>query len=153
MKTLKIFIKSFLVIFFFLEITACDFAPGSYPYAEEYELNVNESDLIKAIQEFKKNNPQYDLPEQTQLTDGRKSEKGQDYWYHIYFYYKDENIIIKCWTRSIAKEKTTFAFIGSNQGLEFGNWKMINKDFSRSENEEEKKKFEERILNKIKMKL
>jgi len=37
--------------------------------------------------------------------------------------------------------------------LELGNWKDINKDFKRSENKAEKKKFEERILNKIKEKL
>ncbi|MBK8712291.1 MAG: hypothetical protein IPL97_10535 [Niastella sp.] len=153
MKTLMAFIKSFLVIVLLSKVTACNFAPGSYPYAEEYEINVNESDLIEAIQNFKKDNPQYIVPEQTQLNDGRNNEAGQNYWYHIYFYNQDENKIIKCWTRPIDKGKTTFAFIGINQGLELGNWKMINKDFSRSENKEVKKKFEERILNKIKEKL
>lgn len=153
MKTLMVFIKSFLVVVFLSRITACNFAPGSYPYREEYELNVLESTLVEAIQDFKKDNPQYIVPEQTQLIDGRSNETRQDYWYHIYFYYKDENKIVKCWTRPSEKGKTTFALIGVGQGLELGNWKMINKDFSRSENKEEKKKFEERILNKIKEKL
>ena len=128
-----------------------NFAPGSYPYAEEYEINVKESDLIKAIQDFKKDNPQYIVPEQTQL----KDEQGGDrkLWYFVYFYYPQENQILCTWTRPIDKGKTTFAFIGINQGLELGNWKMINKDYGSSENKEEKKKFEERILNKIKEKL
>lgn len=147
------YIKVFLVLVILSRITACNFAPGSYPYREEYELNVPEATLIEAIQEFKKENPQYVVPGQTQLTDGRNNEAGQAYWYHIYFYYKDENRIVKCWTRPSGKGKTTFAFIGINQGLELGNWKDINKDFNLSENKEEKNKFEELILNKIKEKL
>ena len=151
MKTLLVFIKNFLAVIILLKIIACNFAPGSYPYAEEYEINAPESTLVDAIQEFKKNNPQYIVPDQTQLKDGRNDDK--DYWYHIYFYYPKENQIIYSWTRPAEKGKTTFAFISINDGLALGNWKEINKDFSRSENTEQKKKFEERILNKIKDKL
>jgi len=153
MKTLMVCIKSFLILIFLTRITACNFAQGSYPYREEYEINAPESTLVVAIQDFKKDNPQYIVPEQAQLSDGRDNETGQDYWYHIYFYYEDENRIVYCWTRPAEKGITTFALIGVGQGLELGNWKDINKDFSRSENKEEKEKFEERILNKIKEKL
>lgn len=153
MKTFKLFVKSLLVIIILSNVTACNIAAGSYPYAERYELNVNEASLIKAIQDFKKNNPQYIVPEQTQLIDERNDEPNQDYWYHVYFYYQDENRIVKCWTRPAEKGKTTFAFVGVNEGLTLGNWKFINKDFSRSENKAELKKFEERILNKIKEEL
>lgn len=51
-------------------------------------------------------------------------------------------------TRPAEKGKTTFAFVSINEGLTLGDWKEINIDFSRSENKEEKKKFEERILNR-----
>lgn len=132
---------------------SCNLAPGSYPYAEEYEINVNESELIKTILDFKKDNPRYIMPAQTQLTDGRRNDERQNFWYHIYFFNREENKIIKCWTRPIDKGKTTFAFIGINQGLEIGNWRMINKDFTSSENKEEKKKFEQQILNVIKKNL
>lgn len=145
------YIKSFTLIVFLSKITACNFAPGSYPYAEEYEINVNESTLIEAIRNFKKNNPQYNVPEQTQLQGGRHGDK--DYWYHIYFYYAEEDQIINTWTRPVNKGKTTFAFVRINQGLTLGKWKDINRDFSGSENKELKKKFEERILNKVKEKL
>lgn len=150
--SLTIIKRTFLVTILLMAVS-CNLAPGSYPYAEEYEINVNESELIKAIQNFKKDNPQYIVPAQTQLTDGRKNEQGQNFWYHIYFFNHEENRIIKCWTRPIDNKKTTFAFIGINQGLELGNWRMINKDFSSSENKEEKKKFEQQILNVIKKKL
>ena len=152
MKVLKVCIICFLVLIVLYGISTY-FAPGSYPYREAYVLNVSESTLIEAIQDFKKNNPQYIVPEQTQLTDGRNNEKFLDHWYHIYFYYEDENRIVYCWTRPAEEGKTTFALIGINQGLELGNWKDINKDYNRSENKKEKKKFEERILNKIKEKL
>lgn len=152
MKTLKIIIVFILVIFLLL-FFGNKFAPGSYPYREEYELNVPESTLIRAIQDFKKANSQYIVPEEVQLTDGRNSESGQDFWYHIYFYYPKENQIIYTWLRPAEKGKTTFALISINQGRRLGKWKDINKDFNWSENRSEKKKFEERILNKIKKKL
>lgn len=130
-------------------IASCNFAPGSYPYAEEYTINKKESTIIGAVQNFKKNNPIFEVPLENQLNDGRRD--SNDYWFHIYFYYIDENEIIKCWTRPDGKGNTTFAFVGINKGLEFGNWKMINKDFSDSENKNEKIKFEERILKNIKV--
>lgn len=145
------YIKSFLLIVFLSKIIACNIAAGSYSDAEEYEINVNESTLIEAIQNFKKNNPQYNVPKQIQLQDGRNDDK--DHWYHIYFYYPEENQIIYTWTRPADNGKTTFAFVSINQGLTLGKWKDINKDFSSTENKELKKKFEERILNKVKEKL
>lgn len=129
----------------------CNFAPGSYPYAETYEIKVDEITLIEAIQNFKRDNPQYIVPLQAQL----KDEYGGDrkLWYFVYFYYPQENKILCTWVRSANKGNTTFAFVGINQGLVLGNWKIINKDLSRSENKKVKKEFEERILNKIKDKL
>lgn len=142
----KLFIIYFLTVCVLSQLVSCDFAPGSYAYAEEYEINANENDLIEVINDFKKDNPEYVVPEQSQLVDGRNKEVGQDFWYHIYFYYKAENRIVKCWTRPINKKKTTFAIIGINQGLTLGNWKMINKDFNNTDNEKEKKRFQEEIL-------
>lgn len=151
MKKLILLLKKFLVAIVLSKMVSCNLAPGSYPYVEEYAINVNELQVIEGIKNFKKDNPEYIVPEQTQLKDGRNSEN--DYWFHLYFYYKEENKIIYAWTRPAGKDKTTFALVGVNNGLTIGNWKEINKDFSKSENNEEKKKFEERILNKIKEKL
>ncbi|MFL0685037.1 MAG: hypothetical protein ACJLTB_17790 [Algoriphagus aquaeductus] len=153
MKAITVYKRSFLVLIFLLRITACNFAPGSYPYREEYELNSRESRVIEVIKEFKEDNPEFIVPSQTQLSDGRNDEEGQEYWYHIYFYYPEENQIIYTWTRPAENGKTTFALISINDGLTLGKWKEINKDFNRSENRDEKNKFEERILNKIKAKL
>ncbi|MFZ7114876.1 MAG: hypothetical protein ACO1G9_05815 [Bacteroidota bacterium] len=94
------------------------------------------------------NNPEYQVPEQVDLKDGRSDTS--DLWYHCYFYIKDENIIIYAWTRPKEIEKTTFAFIAVNQGLILGNWKEINNDLNSAENERMKKLFEQHILNPIK---
>ena len=140
---------------FILLIVACQFligcnniAAGSYPYAEVYDVDMPESELIQKIKDFKKVNADYKVPGEVGLVDGR--HKNKDYWYHIYFYYKDKDQIIKAWTRRpVANGKTSFAFVAINQGLTLGNWKEINDDFSREENNEQKERFEHRILNRI----
>ena len=53
-------------------IYSCNFGPGSYPYAERYYLKINESDLINHIEEFKKCNPEYCVPDKVELPDGSK---------------------------------------------------------------------------------
>jgi hypothetical protein len=128
---------------------SCNLAPGSYPNAEIYELKINETELISAIERFKKNNPDYCVPEQTQLKDGKSDDKN-DHWYHIYFYYKDKNWIIYTWVRQTNKDITSFAFVSVNEGLILGHWKVINKDYSSKENKLQKELFEKRILNEIK---
>jgi hypothetical protein len=137
-------------IFFYSDIGYM-LSPGSYAFAEIYELNEKESVVIEAIQTFKKNHPEYAVPSPLTLTDGRINE--QDYWYHIYFYYKEENLILNTWVRQVyygSKAGTTeFAFVGINHGLTLGNWKYINDDIKRGEKKEQLALFETRILNPI----
>jgi hypothetical protein len=99
------------------------------------------------IHKFKEHNPGYVLPNSIPLKDGRRSI--DDHWYHIYFYYPEENAIVKTWTRPISGSKTTFAFVGINIGANLGNWKFVNKDFSHDENDKQKRLFEERILHQL----
>jgi hypothetical protein len=127
------------------------FSPGSYSNAEQYEFNISESDLILLINDFKNENPRYQVPRQVGLLDGRSNKA--DHWYHVYFYYPQENQIIYIWTRPSGTQKTTLAFVSINDGLVLGNWKDINKNLSSDENADQKAKFENRILNKIKQKI
>ncbi len=127
------------------------FAPGVNVNAEKYKLKVDEATLIKAIENFKKENPQYNVPEYADWKDGRCDK--DDYGYRIYFYYLKEDQIIITFARETFVGKTTFAFVAVNQGLGIGNVKGINKDFSRKENSMQIQLFEERILNKVKEKL
>lgn len=131
-----------------------NFAPGSYPYAETYELDFSEEEVKRAVNEFKQEESEYIVPKVTIENQGlfdlldEQSEESS-HCYNIYFYYKNENQILFTWTRPLGESKTTFALVSINNGLNIGNWKRINKEFSCVENRKEKKKFEERILNKI----
>lgn len=120
-------------------------APGNYSHAERYTLNGNIDSVISIIENFKNENPEYNIPKALVLEDKKK-----DYWFFIYFYYQDKNQILCTWLRSDGKTKTTFAFVSVNEGLDLGNWKDVNNDFGFFENRRIKKEFEEKILDKIK---
>ena len=65
---------------FLLLFNSCNFAPGSYPYAETYKINLSEEELIEVINKFKESNTEYIMGLEYSLTDRRSS-----HWYHIYF--------------------------------------------------------------------
>lgn len=131
------------------------FAPGSYPFAEVYELNAPEKNVIDAVSQFKLEDPEFIVPNVTinnqpagnlRECEGRKDNS---YWYFIYFYYPKENQIVFTWTKPKGIDKTSFAFVSLNYGLDLGHWKDINDDFNFFENRKIKRTFEERILNRI----
>jgi len=141
----------FGLLFSFLTFGSCNFAHGSYPYSETYTLKIKETDLIDIIHKFKEDNPNYAVPDSVQLQDGRMGD--HDYWYHVYFYYKSDNTILHTWVRQSDSESTIFALVAESEGLNLGNWRFINKDFSNKENQQQKVKFEQQILNIIRAKL
>ena len=139
-----------IVFFVLLGITSCDyFVAGSYPYVEDYEMPMSEDITIKAIKNFKKNNPQYVVPDSLNIIDGRDHNDGNDYWYHVYFYYPEEKQVLNTWTRPLTKKSTTFGFVGIIYDLKTWHFMRINKDFDSDEDDAQKKKFEERIVKKI----
>ena len=144
MRTLR-----YLMVFILFVSYSCNFGPGSYPFAEIYELDGSEPEIIDLVKQFKLQNPEYNVPEYVGLKDG-KSNGENDYWYHVYFYYQDTNQIVYAWIREVEPGKTSFAFVGINEGLQLGNWRHINDDFDRDENREQKEKFEKLILSPIK---
>lgn len=154
-KLVLLILGGLIIILFGLYKLATLFAPGSYPYAQTYELNFPEDKVIQLINKFKSDNPEYIVPKvkinnsgSFDLPDERKD--SSDHWYHIYFYLQKENIIIYSWTRPLTKNKTTFAFVSINKGLSIGNWQDINHDLSSSENDKFIQIFETEILNPIK---
>lgn len=149
------FIKKFFLLTIIIKIIACNFNSGSYPYAEQYELDLSYEKAKMAILNFKKKHPEYIVPKVNingkglwNLKDVQTQEQSK--WYKCYFYYKDENKIVLTLLRYAGKNKTNIALVSINNGLKIGNWKEINKDFSSLENSEEKRKFEIRILKQLK---
>lgn len=133
----------YILIALFFVFTSCNFAPGSYPNAEIYDFEVSEDVLINAVENFKRENPEYNLANNERFKDGRRNEK--DHWYHIWFYYSEDNKIVKCWVRN-----NKVAFVGLGEGMNLDNYMEVNKDFTRKENKAQKEKFEKFILNRIK---
>ena len=146
--TIAITTVSILIVFAVYKF-GTSFAPGSYPFAERYELNASEDKVINAVKSFKADVTTMALPKD--LPDGRRD--SLDHWYHIYFFLKQENLIVKTWLRPAGKNKTTFAFVAVNDGLVIGNWKFINHDLNDSENDKLIEKFKSRILTPIKQRL
>ncbi len=148
--------KSILFFSLFFIVLSCDFAPGSYPNAEIYVLNYPEEDVKNAIKKFKTDNPEFKVPNVTIDMKGdivlldEEIGNPKPHWFKFYFYDKKNNEILYTWIRDKDKNNTKFAFISVNKGLDLKKWEIINRDFSRKENKEQLKKFEERILSKVK---
>lgn len=153
-KQRLIIIAIVLIGLFFFYKLADMFAPGSYPYAEHYDLNYPEDKVIEAINKLKASDSGLLVPKGTQgrgqcdLNDGKENET--DYCYKFYFYDKEKNEIMFTWTRPAGQSTTTFAFVAIKKGLDLGHWDDINKDFEFFENRKIKKDFEKTILKKIK---
>lgn len=127
-------------------------SPGSYPFAEVYELNIGEEELIDIIEQVKKENPELNLNQTIRIPNGGSAElleERRSHWYSFYFYYPDKNQIVKTWTRSTFEGTTNFAFAAINDGLTLGNWTTANQNFWWWQNNKRKTEFEERILSKV----
>jgi hypothetical protein len=124
------------------------FANG-YPHAESYIIDYPKSVVLEAIETFKIANPHHFQPQYLNLTDGRDAKEADEERHHLYFFYPDDFQIVYVWTRSADNFSTEMALVAINDGLVLGNWKNINKDFSLRDNDIQKKKFTNTILNKI----
>ncbi|MCF6297665.1 MAG: hypothetical protein L3J08_06730 [Flavobacteriaceae bacterium] len=139
--------KNFLIIIFLFLVVSCDFAPGSFPYATRYEINLPEAELIKKIELFKETNSKYAIPNGYGYEDGRDNESS--HWYYFYFNDVVNKQIFLTWVRKKAKTESTFALVSVKPYSGLGNWKRINKDYKGSENEKIIKYFEKMILSKL----
>lgn len=67
----------------------------------------------------------------------------------IYFYNPHQNVILNICILGNSTN-TKLAFVALNKGLDIGNWKDVNKDFSYKENEKIKEYFQTKYLTPIK---
>ena len=143
--------KRIIILICLLKLTvSCDMiAAGSYPYAERYDINLSEKEIIKRVEEFKKKYPEYAIPKTMKYINGRRNEK--DHWYNVYFYDRKHNKIIKTWIRGpvLGEKTTTFAFVAVLDNYNLSKSKLINREYSSSENKKVIKYFEENILYKL----
>ena len=134
---------------FLMYVMAWKIAPGSYPKAEIYEFAISEDSLLLIIDEWKKENPTYNIKEVAILDHKNK------HWNYRYFYYPDKDLKLMTYVRRSSTEPnvTHFAFVSISSGLSWGNWTDVNESFWWWNNSSEKEEFERRILNPIRKKI
>lgn len=132
------------VIMCLLHIYSCDFfAVGSYPFAEYYSFKTySKESLIKRINIFKDNNPEYEMP-------GESWDHDSNSGYLAYFYFPDKDITLLCVIKDDGLNPVKLGFESYSNGTNGGTFYRINKDIKKSESAELKKKFETEILNQI----
>lgn len=146
MKRPKVIVASILLLCIAAVIWfGISFAPGSYPYTEQYEFDVSEEKLINAINTLRDKEPDLKVPDSYEMTEGRQN--ANYHWYHFYIYYSGEEQILNCWVRANSTKTTNLALVSI--GKPYGKWKSLNRDFNRFENKEQQKKFQERFVNKV----
>ena len=118
---------------------------GSYPFAESWNIAAKESDVIKAIESLKSDNPNLKPP--------KDSSFRYSYWYYADFYYLDTRQTVHAWTRPGTNEFTTdLAFVSISNSYNKED-KLINKDFWYLANRREINKFKRLIVDKLEQKL
>ncbi|WP_299157057.1 hypothetical protein [uncultured Tenacibaculum sp.] len=146
-KKLFIITLSIGLIGLFLYYLAWLFSPGSYAKAERYVVPVSEEVLITIINEVKAEHPEI-APQPVRYSDGKHT-----HWHSTYFQYQDNRQHIHTWTRKKNKTHTTFAFVGYKGENSMEGWIAANAYFWWWKNAKAKRRFETRILHKIKEKI
>jgi len=125
---------------------------GSYADAEIYQLNYSVEEVKDAIKQFKKEHSEFNTPKVSVRNEGEFElidKESKNHWFLIYFYNPDQNVILNICIRGNSTN-TKLAFVALNKGLDIGNWKDVNKDFSYKENEKIKEHFQTKYLTPIK---
>ncbi|MBL7712499.1 MAG: hypothetical protein JNL13_08555 [Chitinophagaceae bacterium] len=144
MKT-GIYITVMLVI---IVLLAKVLSPGSFLEAERYELDISEKALMQIIHEFKNEHKEFCVPDSLNIKDGR--ENADDLWYNIYFYFPKDTTIMYAWIRQVEYRTTTIALVSVKLNDGMPEWKIINRDFSSSDNKKQKGRFEKQIILPLK---
>jgi hypothetical protein len=141
-------IVGFYIVFFAAAIVLS--WSGNSGFEEQYKFNASKDVLIKAVENFKKNNREFIPIPKYDATDYLDTLTTQ---FVAYIYYSDKDMIV-CFYINDSPDMHGVAYINLlsvNQGLHDPAYKAINKDFDRKENLEIKKEFQERFLNKLKI--
>ena len=147
-KRYKIIIICFgIILFLVLGIYGGLISGGSYSYSQQYEFSKTDTILIKAIENFKNENPEFRVPNTLNLPDSYNNYK-----YHFYIYYSKENKLIHCFIMASDNSRKSSIYLDAiNNGLKLVNWKFVNRDYDRSENLKAKTEFRKRVLDKLKL--
>lgn len=136
-------------------LASCDFvASGSYPFAQGYDFDVSTSELMRRIKELKKEHPELNVFRINESGDTVDTDNESESFYRIRFKVitqKNDTLNMYCVVyRSPGQARLLFDRISSDLQYDF---KHINTDeLTDEENEFMKCCFEEKILNRTKLK-
>lgn len=141
---LLIFIGIYLFLSLFL------FSSRRNANTEEYELQIDQKNLILSINKFKNTFPQYNPPFALRLNDYWEDTPLLNPYYNVYIYYEEERKLAYFWIRKKNDQETTVGLVWVARAMTtIGRWQYINKDLDNYENEVEKAKFKYRILSRV----
>ena len=164
------FIFSTAVIFIF-HFFSCNYivlhsplgfmASGSYANAQSWRIGSPENEVITAAKYLKNENLEM-LPPHFINENGKEDslvDSLDTYWYHIYFFDKEEGNIYYSWVWDpyLTNGKTQISFTGiakyDMKTKTIGTYREINNDFKLKENQRIIKRFKELFLLPLKKKL
>ncbi len=127
---------------------------GSYPTAKTWSIPAKEDEVIRIINELKKEHPELDPP-----NNATPNHRTVRYWYLEIFHYEDTDEDIEIYLRPT--QDSLYTILGFTsvmphmdtltpaEKLNYTSNKDINKDYGYFENKSQIKKFEEQILHPI----
>lgn len=123
---------------------------GSYPFAEHWEIEATEQEVISAIRELGRTNPGFRSLDKDENISSREGDGEGDYWLYIDLYYPDTRELVHSWTRPLADTtKTTFALVSLVSVDNPNDIRLINRDFWFLPNRKQIRRFESTFVDKI----
>lgn len=120
---------------------------GNDGYAQKYEFDVSSSTLIRVIKKFKSNNPGSNPP--TAIYDPDTLDKTTSH-FNTEVYSRRENMSFAFFIETNNNSNRSSIYLVSvNQGMDFREWEIINRDLDNTNSLKVKKIFEENILNRL----
>jgi len=141
-----------LPLYFFLKF-AMLLGHAPYVSVERYEFNIGSDELESEIEIFKKNNPNLNPPADDPIFGSSAYDSTQEYNYFlpIYFYYPDKQVILMTLLMEGGKNHSALGFYSIINPKEKSriNDKEVNFSLGFFENIQQKKLFEDRIVNPL----
>lgn len=134
----------------FYESLRIEWSRRSYPFAEHWEIEATEKEVISAIRELGKTNPGFRSPSTDENISSREGDSEGDYWLYIDLYYPDTKELVHSWTRPLTDTtKTTFALVSLEPLDNPSGLRLINRDFWFLPNRRQIRRFESTFVDKI----
>jgi len=139
---IPIFYICLFVIVYFLGLN------GNSGFAQQYKFDVKKGYLIRTVEDFKTKNKEF-IPVSRYGAIDYLDTMTTHFVAYIYYPAEDEIVCFYIDSKPDEPNQSYLNLLSVNRGLREPQYKLVNKDFGRSENLEIKKNFQERFLKKL----